>query len=122
MKDCNVLHNHLEGSSFSLEDISAIITHNAKQLTVYSRDYIYVVKRPEVGWGFEFGVDENGFVISDAETLALFEEAKSTIDDMLFKALKRGEINHNQKELEENHYIWSIFFKSKNIYYERIKN
>jgi hypothetical protein len=68
MKDCEVLHNHLEGTSFSVEDVVAIISYDAQSLEVVSDGYVYSVFRPKKGWGFEFKMLKDGSVFTDQQT------------------------------------------------------
>ncbi|MCU0825275.1 MAG: hypothetical protein MUF77_11605 [Leptospira sp.] len=111
MKDWVVLHNHPGGTSFSINDIKAIVRHDAAELTVVSPDDIYVVTRPVKGWNIDFEKDKY--------TADILEEAISTAQDWLRKSEARGEMHTTTRILEENHQIWSIFFNHFGINYKR---
>ncbi len=110
MKDCDVLHNHPNGSSFSIADVEAIVRYNALSLTVVSPENSYSVERPETGWNIDFSEPLIG---------AYMEEAVSTTETFLRKLEAQGEIFSSEKGQLENHYIRSIFFQLLNIGYEK---
>ena len=53
LKDNIYTHNHPSApqSSFSTEDITVAVRHNAKEMRAVTRDYTFSLKRPESGWG-----------------------------------------------------------------------
>ena len=110
MKDAIVLHNHPGGTSFSVEDVKAAVTHDAAQLIVVTTDTTYTVIRPENGWGVDFETDA---------TRDILEESTSLAKDELRKMEARGDINTTQKNEMENDYIWSAFFNHFNIAYTK---
>jgi len=114
-----ILHNHLRGHSMSVEDVANAVTYNAAEIRVITHQYVFMLKRPGLAWGFKFLLKEDGQIEKDQETSWQFEESVTTIEHMLWRLEAMGEIHTTEKTLLENHYIWQEFFKLKNIYYER---
>ncbi|MCU0352355.1 MAG: hypothetical protein MUD08_01240 [Cytophagales bacterium] len=112
MKDAIVLHNHPGGTSFSVEDVKAAVTHDAAQLIVVTSDATYNLIRPRDGWNIDFDIKN---------TQDIFEEALSLAQDKLRKQEARGEIFSSEKDLLLNHYLWEAFFTHFGIRYEKTK-
>lgn len=110
MRDCVVVHNHPKSISFSLQDIKAIIQHDAYRLIVVSPLHEYRLTRPAAGWPIDFNLES---------TYEFLEECISLSQDSLRKQETTGEIFSSEKQLLENHYIWSLFFNRFEIQYEK---
>jgi hypothetical protein len=120
MKNCVVIHNHLHNSSFSFEDICAIITHNASEMYLICIDCEYFVKRPLSGWGFELFISENQEIKSDSNTIALLEESIIISEEFLNSKIRKGELYSSEKDNLLFHEIWQTFFLFKNVVYKKL--
>ncbi|MFM9840979.1 MAG: hypothetical protein ACKVOQ_22115 [Cyclobacteriaceae bacterium] len=112
MKDAIVVHNHPHGSSFSIEDVQAICSYDAKELILVTMDFIYQINRPVNGWGIDFSEDK---------TKRQYEESQALAEDTAMKAIARNEISLHEKDVEIIHYIWISFFILNDVKYVRKK-
>ncbi|MCU0353064.1 MAG: hypothetical protein MUD08_04880 [Cytophagales bacterium] len=108
MKDCVVLHNHPQGTSFSQADVKAVVRYDAAKLIVVSPKYVYTLVRPKNGWGIKF---------EDTTTQDVLEEAIASAQDILRKEEAKGMIFSSEKFLKENDYVWQVFFSHFHIPY-----
>lgn len=50
-KDAYLIHNHPNDSTFSAGDIYAIVKYNGASMETVVSDGVWILERPEVGWG-----------------------------------------------------------------------
>jgi hypothetical protein len=109
LKDATVIHNHPQGTSFSLEDFQAILKFNAQKLILVTPNYCFIVERPASNWPISF---DNSF-------FELFNSCTLLAEDLLFKEISKNEISNFDADVEKMHYIWSSFFTFLGIKYEK---
>ena len=109
MNDALVLHNHINGTSFSYEEIDAITKYNANELMVICKARTYSVKRPSGGWSFSFEREKDYEQYQNA-----FNEGNEYID-LLIQERKLEERERNDFL---NHITWKIFFPKFGIEYK----
>ena len=112
MKDSIIVHNHPGGSSFSEDDVAAIIAVDALKIILVTEKYIYSVTRPKSGWAFTL---DNPVVKNH------LEECRAMAENELDKMVANNEMKLYEFETEIFHYIWSVFFRMNGIRYERKK-
>lgn len=105
MKDAIVVHNHPQGTSFSIDDIITIIRSDVKEGILVTRQFIYHVYRPSDRWDID---------VDSEEFLKQLEVYSGIVDNELEKAVERKEIRREEKEIERIHYIWMFFFRELN--------
>jgi hypothetical protein len=98
MKDCAVMHNHLQGSSFSVEDVAIGITFDAVELWVISGQHTFLMKRPSRGWGIKPLNNQGDYT---DEFLALRNEAL----ELAHEAVDRMVLAHTIEQRERDKYI-----------------
>lgn len=112
MKDAIVVHNHPQGSSFSIEDIEAISYYDAKELIVVTQDFTHHIVRPRNGWEIDFSTEP---------TKQQYEASKALAEDSAMKSIAKNEMSLHEKEVEIIHYIWASFFLLNDVKYVRKK-
>jgi len=108
MQNALVLHNHIQGTSFSFEDIQSIVQHNAQELRIISQARTYIVKRPVEGWGFTF---------DNQEDYSQFQEAFTEANTYMDKLIEAKILLQSEKKDFTNHFTWRIFFSKFGISY-----
>jgi hypothetical protein len=109
LKDATVIHNHPQGTSFSLEDFQAILEFNAQKLILITPNYCFTVERPSSNWPITF----------DDSFFELFNSCRLMAEGLLSKEIAKNEISNFDADVEKMHYIWSSFFTFLGIKYEK---
>lgn len=109
MNDALVLHNHINGTSFSYEDVDAITKYNAKELMVICKTRTYSIKRPRKGWSFSFEKDNDYQQYQNA-----FNEANEYIDLLV----EERQMEESERNDFINHITWKLFFPRFGIEYK----
>jgi hypothetical protein len=64
----------------------------------------------------------NDEIVLDAASADIFEECLTIADRQLSVDVAQGQLNDSEKEDFQMYYIWSTFFRLKDIYYKRTPN
>ena len=109
MKDSLVLHNHVYGSSFSFEDIEAIVKYYAKELRIICQNRTFIISRPKVGWGFSFE-DQNHY--------KQYQEAFNEANKYMNRLIESRAMFESERNDFINHFTWKIFFTKFEVDYK----
>ena len=109
LKDCILIHNHINGETFSYDDIISAIEADIFRILAVSKNYIYTLERSKEGWNIE----KSDLEIIDK--LFLFAKQETT------KSYLRGEIFYEEINTEAMHIALNIFFKEKGLKYGKAK-
>ena len=113
INNSSIVHNHPQGSSFSIEDVVGLIKYNAAECLLVTETYIYQLTRPKLGWDID---------VESAEFMEKYNACKAIADAELNKLVSSNNLTQAEKEIEIIHYIWLLFFTQlNNISYVRKK-
>jgi len=113
IKDSIIVHNHPQGSSFSIEDIVGLIKYDAAECFLVTERYIYQLTRPKAGWDID---------VDNEEFIEKYNACKTIAEGELDKLISSNNLTQTEKEIEIIHYIWLLFFTQLNaISYVRKK-
>lgn len=109
VNNSTLVHNHLNDSSFSLEDILAVVELNAFNFFPVTPNFLFKLIRPDQIWGIEI----------NESFIELFNAAKIIAEDLLNKQITTNEISIIDAEIEKMHYIWITIFNYYGIEYTK---
>lgn len=104
-----VLHNHPNGTSFSLHDIQESIRYNVKEIRLFTPDNTFILKRPRKGWGISF---------QDQKVIASYNEICHGVEELLEQFYSSGKMTLKETESLMNHLVWERFFYKFGIDYK----
>lgn len=110
-KDCLVLHNHPNGSSFSFSDINGIIQYDAKEMRLFTPKNSFVIKRPSLGWNISF---------DDEVVIEVYNDCLKHVETTSERLYSEGKITFAEWEEMVNHWTWQRFLSKFEIYYNAI--
>lgn len=103
-----VLHNHPNGTSFSLHDIQETIRYNVREIRLFTLHNTFILKRPRKGWGISF---------QDQEVARSYNEICQSVDELLEQLYSNGKMTLREIEAIVNHLVWERFFNKFGIDY-----